>query len=49
MDALDYDIIAPALDEYIGDELTWEDLKKGLIAFLEDEQLEQLELATAEV
>lgn len=48
MDAFEYDVIAPALDEYIGDELTWEDLKNGFAAFLQDEQVERQELLTAE-
>ncbi len=48
MDAFEFDTIATAFDEYIGDELTWEDLKKGFSAFVEDEQLEHQELLVAE-
>jgi len=48
MDALIYDLIAPVMDEYIGDELTVEDLQKGYAAFIEDEQSESLEFVVAE-
>lgn len=48
MDAFDYDTIAPVINEYIGNELTLEDLKKGFSAFLEDEQSESLELVAVE-
>lgn len=48
MDALEYDTTAPVVDEYIGDELTWEDLQKGYSAFFEDEQSESLKLVPAE-
>ncbi len=36
MNPLDNDTIVPANDEYIGDDLTWEDLQRGYAAFLED-------------
>jgi hypothetical protein len=48
MDTLVYDLIAPVIDEYIGDELTLEDLRTGYSAFLEDEQSESHELAVVE-
>jgi hypothetical protein len=38
MDALEYDTTAPVVDEYIGDELTWEDLQKGYSPFEPDQE-----------
>jgi len=38
MDIFYYDAIAPAIDDYIGDDLTWEDLQRGYTAFLEDRE-----------
>lgn len=32
--------MASLMDEYLGDELTWEDLRHGLKAFLTEEELE---------
>jgi hypothetical protein len=43
MDATTYDPLDSILDEYIGDELTWEDLQRGFSAFIEDQQLEEPE------
>ncbi len=48
MDAFDYDTIAPVINDYIGDELTFEDLKKGFSAFLEDERSESIALVAVE-
>ena len=36
MNLLEYETIAPAIDDYIGDDLTWDDLQRGYAAFLED-------------
>lgn len=41
MDTVPYDMLDPILDEYIGDELTWEDLQRGFSAFIEDQQAEE--------
>lgn len=45
MDALDYETIVSVVEEYIGDDLTWEDLQEGFSAFLADEQRELAEPA----
>lgn len=48
MDSLTYNLIAPMMDDYIGDELTWEDLQKGYLAFLEDESSGSMQLVEAQ-
>jgi hypothetical protein len=48
MDALEYDTTAPVVDEYIGDDLTWEDLMQSYSAFLKDTQTEAGDLASVE-
>ena len=47
MDTLEYDLIVPIIEEYIGDELTWEDLRRGYAAFFEDEQTDNAAVAAA--
>ena len=44
MDTSERDLIAGALEEYVGDELTLEDLQKGYSALIEDERTEHMEL-----
>jgi hypothetical protein len=36
MELFENNTIGPAFDDYIGDELTWDDLQRGYAAFLED-------------
>ena len=47
MDALEYDLLAPVIDEYIGDDLVFEDLQSGYSAFIENERSESSESVAA--
>jgi hypothetical protein len=49
MDAFEEDSIAPDLDEYIGNDLTWDDLKNGFSAFVEDELSEDRQMVSGGV
>lgn len=44
MDRSEYNSAATLMEEYIGDDLTVEDLQEGYFAFLEDEESESSDL-----
>lgn len=48
MNAITHEALDLILDEYIGDDLTWEDLQRGFSAFIEDQQSEEEQPAQKE-